>query len=109
MNKKTTAFYYTLIVSLGGFIFGFDASVISGTLTFIVTDFNLTTWQQGLVVSSPTLGGILATISAGLICDSIGRRKTLIIIAFLYLLSALASAFATSFLYAYHCAFLLVA
>lgn len=97
MNKTTKALYYTLIVSLGGFIFGFDASVISGTLTFIVTDFNLTTLQQGLVVSSPTLGGILATISAGLICDTIGRRKTLIIIAFLYLLSALASAFANSF------------
>lgn len=88
---------YTFIVSLGGFIFGFDASVISGAIGFIANDFELSAWQQGFVVSSPTLGGIIATLTAGAICDAFGRRKTLIIIAFLYLLSAFASAFATDF------------
>lgn len=96
-SKISPALYYTLIVSMGGFIFGFDASVISGTVTFIVSEFELSNWQQGFVVSSPTLGGILATLTAGAICDLIGRRKLLIIIAFLYLLSAIASAFASSY------------
>lgn len=97
MLKASPTLRYTLIVSLGGFIFGFDASVISGAIGFIANDFELSAWQQGFVVSSPTLGGIIATLTAGAICDAFGRRKTLIIIAFLYLLSAFASAFATDF------------
>ncbi len=97
MKLKSPTLLYTLIVSLGGFIFGFDASVISGTVNFIASEFELSTWEQGFVVSSPTLGGIIATISAGAVCDAIGRRKTLIIIALLYLISAFASAFAVSY------------
>ncbi len=89
--------YYTLIVSLGGFIFGFDASVISGAIGFIVTEFELSAWEQGFVVGSPTLGGLIATLSAGAICDAFGRRKTLLIIAFLYLVSAVASALAVDY------------
>lgn len=89
--------FYTLVVSLGGFIFGFDASVISGAIGFIDADFNLNEWQQGIVVSSPTLGALIAMIFAGAISDSIGRRKALIIIATLYAVSAICSAFAPSF------------
>ncbi|WP_100656865.1 sugar porter family MFS transporter [Alteromonas flava] len=97
MLNHRLALYYTVIVSLGGFIFGFDASVISGAVGFVATEFSLSAWQQGFVVSSPTLGGIVATFLAGAICDAIGRRKTLQIIAFLYLLSAVASAFAVDY------------
>ncbi len=98
MNKfLSPTLCYTLIVSLGGFIFGFDASVISGAVGFVTTEFGLSAWQQGFVVSSPTLGAIIATLCAGAVCDTIGRRQTLIMIAFLYLVSAAASAFATSY------------
>jgi len=88
---------YTLIASLGGFIFGFDATVISGTLNFVVNEFQLSPMQQGLVVGAPTLGAIIATLTGGIICDAIGRRNFLIIIAFLYSVSAVASAFAPSY------------
>lgn len=96
MKFNSRALVYALIVSLGGFIFGFDASVISGAVGFIVIEFDLTTWQQGLVVSAPTLGAILS-MTAGPIADAVGRKKVLISIAFLYLLSATASAFAPSY------------
>lgn len=88
---------YTIIVSLGGFIFGFDASVISGTIGQISVEFGLDSVQQGAVVAAPTLGGILATISAGYISDTVGRKYTLMGIAFLYLVSALLSAIAPSY------------
>ncbi len=91
------ALLYTIIVSLGGFIFGFDASVISGTLNFVVAEFNLSSIEQGLVVSAPTLGAIIATVTAGVLSDKFGRRNLLIAIALLYLLSAIASAFSTSY------------
>lgn len=88
---------FTLIVSLGGFIFGFDAAVISGATGLISTEFALDPIQQGFVVGAPTLGGILATLLAGYICDTIGRRSTLMIIALLYLVSAVFSAFAPGY------------
>ena len=95
--KFSPVLFYTVIVSLGGFIFGFDASVISGTVNFVVTEFELNAIEQGFVVSAPTLGAIIATLSAGIISDRIGRRNLLILIAFLYLVSAVASALATGY------------
>lgn len=88
---------YTIMVSLGGFIFGFDASVISGTIGQISTEFGLSSVEQGLIVGAPTLGGILATLMAGYISDTFGRRQTLIGIAILYLVSALFSAMAPTY------------
>ena len=88
---------YTIIVSLGGFIFGFDASVISGTVGQISAEFGLSAVQQGFVVAAPTLGGIAATITAGYISDTIGRKHTLIGIALLYLVSAVFSAMAPTY------------
>ncbi len=86
-----------VFVSLGGFVFGFDASVISGVIGFIVAEFSLSDWQTGFVVTSPTLGGIVATLFAGALSDQIGRKKVLIAIAMLYVVSAVASAFAPNF------------
>lgn len=88
---------YTIIVSLGGFIFGFDASVISGTANFLVNEFKLDDIQLGFVFSAPTLGAIIATLSAGVLSDMLGRRSLLRIIAFLYLISAIASAMAPNY------------
>lgn len=85
------------IVSLGGFLFGFDASVISGVVTFVVPHFDLDDWQLGLVVGAPTLGGILAALTAAPLADAIGRRRVLLILAALYSVSALASALAPSY------------
>ena len=86
-----------LVVSLGGFIFGFDASVISGAVRFITEDFNLTDIQIGLVVGAPTLGGILTALTAGPLSDVYGRRTLLLAVATLYVVSAVMSAFAPSF------------
>ena len=96
-NALSPSLFYTLIVSLGGFIFGFDASVIAGANGFIDAEFNLNDWQQGFVVSSPTLGALIAMLFAGGVSDAIGRRKALIFVAFLYLLSSITSALAPTF------------
>jgi len=96
-SRHRTAFYFASVVSLGGFLFGFDASVISGVIGFIVPEFGLNDWQLGLVVGAPTLGGIIASFGGALLADVIGRRRVLLILALLYTVSALASAFAPSF------------
>ncbi|MEM8893366.1 MAG: sugar porter family MFS transporter [Bacteroidota bacterium] len=85
-----------VVVSLGGFLFGFDASVISGVIGFVTPQFGLSEIEQGWVVSSPTFAAIFAMFS-GTISDWFGRRKILIFTAFLYALSAFMSALAPSY------------
>ena len=88
---------YAFIVSLGGFVFGFDASVISGTVGFITTEFSLDAWQQGMVVSAPSLGALVAMFFAGRFSDKFGRKTVLQWVAILYLISAITSALAVNF------------
>jgi sugar porter (SP) family MFS transporter len=97
-HKPSYALYCAVIVSIGGFVFGFDASVISGVVGFVATEFDLTPIQSGFVVAAPTASGLAGTMLAGPLSDVFGRRKILMVVAFLYVLSALASAFATSYL-----------
>ncbi|MEQ9299601.1 MAG: sugar porter family MFS transporter [Cyclobacteriaceae bacterium] len=85
------------IVSLGGFLFGFDASVISGVIGFITPQFQLDVIQQGWVVSSPSFAAMFAMLVAGTLSDRVGRRDILIVSALLYIISAVLSAIASSY------------
>nr|WP_246225756.1 sugar porter family MFS transporter [Vibrio agarilyticus] len=88
---------YAFIVALGGFVFGLDAAVISGTVRYISAEFMLTDLQVGTVVSAPSLGAIIALCFAGKAADKYGRKNTLVTIALLYVISAIGSALATSY------------
>ncbi len=87
-----------LIAALGGFLMGFDASVISGVVGFIELEFALTRLELGWSVASLTLTATLAMLVAGPISDRIGRKPMLKIAALLFALSAVASAIAPNFL-----------
>jgi sugar porter (SP) family MFS transporter len=86
-----------LIVALGGFLMGFDASVISGVVGFIEPQFDLTKLQLGWAVSSLTLTSTLAMMVSGPLSDRIGRRRVLVYAAILYAVSAVSSALAPNF------------
>ena len=87
-----------LTVALGGFLMGFDASVISGVVTFIEPEFGLTKIELGWSVASLTLTASLAMMLSGPLSDRWGRRPVLKIAAALFALSAFASAVAPSFI-----------
>jgi sugar porter (SP) family MFS transporter len=87
----------SLIVALGGFLMGFDASVISGVVKFIEPEFNLTKLQLGWSVSSLTLTATLAMMISGPLSDRYGRKKMLMVAAVFYAVSAIGSALSTSF------------
>jgi len=87
-----------LIVALGGFLMGFDASVISGVVSFIGPEFELTNIQVGWAVASLTLTSTLAMMLAGPISDRFGRRPVLKVAAVLFAVSAIASAIAPDYL-----------
>ena len=87
-----------LIVALGGFLMGFDASVISGVVGFIETEFSLSSIELGWAVASLTLTATLAMLVSGPLSDMIGRRTVLYGAAVLYAISAIGSALAPSFM-----------
>ncbi len=87
-----------LTVALGGFLMGFDASVISGVVTFIEPEFGLSKIELGWSVASLTLTATFAMMVSGPLSDRLGRRPVLKIAAVLFAISALASAVAPSFI-----------
>lgn len=95
MTKKSL--FIAFVVSLGGFLFGFDAGIISGVMSYAGPEFNLNDAQTGWVVSSPSFAAMIAMLVAGRLSDRIGRKKILLAVAFLYAFSAVTSAYALSY------------
>src|ERR1700704_6270441 len=88
-------------VALGGFLVGFDATVISGAVPFIRDYFDLGgaagTLKLGWAVSSLGWGAMAGNLAAGPLSDRWGRRTVLLLTAVLFLASSLAAALTTSF------------
>jgi sugar porter (SP) family MFS transporter len=88
MNQKNV-FVWSLVIALGGFLFGFDTAVISGAEESIQKYWNLNTVQIGFTVSIALIGTIIGSLLGAFPADRLGRKKTLYLIAFLYLVSSL--------------------
>lgn len=84
----------SLIAALGGLLFGFDTAVISGTTEHLKEVFDLGGFWLGFTVSSALIGTIMGAMFASIPADWLGRRTTLVWIAFLYFVSAVGSALA---------------
>jgi len=98
MNPSTRYTVKTaLIVALGGFVMGFDASVISGVVGFVEPEFSLSKIELGWFVASLTLTATLAMMVSGPLSDRLGRLPVLKIAAVLFTISALVCAIAPSF------------
>ncbi len=83
----------SLVTALGGLLFGFDISVISGTISFLQEYFSLNEAMKGWVVSSALLGCIAGAAFAGKLGDVLGRKKVLLITSVLFGVSAIGSGF----------------
>ena len=82
----------SIVAALGGLLFGFDTAVISGTINFIQPYFGLSEAGLGWAVSSLLFGSIGGVFIAGKAGDHFGRKRVLMLAAFLFLLSAIGSA-----------------
>lgn len=94
MNKRKV-FTWSLIVAMGGFLFGFDTAVISGAEQSIQKYWNLSTMEHGLTVSIALIGTILGALLGSIPSDRLGRKTTLLIIAAIYLVASIGTALAT--------------
>ncbi|MBN1951769.1 MAG: sugar porter family MFS transporter [Bacteroidales bacterium] len=100
-NSVFYSFLVALIVALGGFLMGFDASVISGVNEFVGPEFGLSKLQLGWMVSCLTLTSTLAMLVSGRLSDKYGRKVILRYAAILYFFSAVYSALAPGFTHLY--------
>ncbi|MFI5194403.1 MAG: sugar porter family MFS transporter [Chitinophagales bacterium] len=91
----------SVVAALGGFLFGFDTAVISGALSPLISYFHLESSPvlQGWLVSSIILGSVIGAGVSGYLADNFGRKNTLMLTAILFLLSAVGSAVASSFIF----------
>lgn len=96
-EKAKIPYFWAAIVAIGGFLFGFDAVVISGVIGFITPEFGLSDIQIGMVVAAPSFAGILAALTVGTLADMVGRKKVLLFLSLLYTVSAVWSALAHNF------------
>ncbi|WP_025762793.1 sugar porter family MFS transporter [Dyadobacter tibetensis] len=92
--KKSKVLIWSITVALGGFLFGFDTAVISGAEKAIQALWDLSPVAHGFTVSIALIGTVIGAMLGGIPTDRFGRKKVLIWIAILYLISALGSALA---------------
>lgn len=95
-NNTRYTFIISFISALGGYLFGFDFAVISGTLPFLREVFALNAWWEGFLTGSLALGCMLGCMLAGKIADKYGRRPALMISALVFALSSLGMAFSST-------------
>ena len=84
----------TIVATLGGLLFGYDTGVINGALEPMKADLGLTTTGEGLVTSTLLVGAAIGAAACGKLNDSLGRKKTLTILAVLFFVGTIGSVLA---------------
>lgn len=78
-----------IIVSLGGFMFGFDLGIITGVIPYIEYQFGLFGFWLGIVVAIFELGAMIGAMGISSIADVFGRKRAMLGCAFLLAITAI--------------------
>lgn len=99
--KKDIHFGYLVFISvvaaLGGFLFGYDTAVISGTIRDVSVLYGLDPISQGWYVGCALIGSIAGVSVAGVLSDRLGRKPVMILSALLFTVSAVGCAVCATF------------
>jgi SP family arabinose:H+ symporter-like MFS transporter len=92
---NTRLIFWSITSALAGFIFGFDTVVISGAEQKIQSLWGLSPGMHGIAMAAALYGTVAGALLGGWPAERFGRKRTLIGIGVLYVVSAIGSAFAT--------------
>ncbi|PYY36394.1 sugar porter family MFS transporter [Curtobacterium sp. MCBD17_030] len=98
-QARTTRHHVTrvaFIAALGGLLYGYDTGVISGTLIEIGKEFSIGSAVKEFITASILVGAILGAFLTGPVSARIGRRRTILLIAAVFILGVLFAAVSPS-------------
>jgi sugar porter (SP) family MFS transporter len=81
----------TGVTAIAGFLYGYDTGIISGALLQISSEFHLGFRMQEIIASSILVGAVLGALCCGSISEWVGRKRTIVAVATVFCLGALAS------------------
>lgn len=80
--------FLSAVAALGGFLFGYDTAVISGTIKGVSIQFGMNDLQTGWYVGCALIGSIVGVLMAGKLSDRFGRKPVLFLAATLFAISS---------------------
>src|SRR5688572_33096059 len=98
MNQNRRVVGYAVIVALGGLLFGLETAVMSGAEKPIKALYRLSDFLHGFTVAIAIIGAAVGAVSAGYPAERFGRKKVLIIIAFIFSITSLSCALAPNWI-----------
>ena len=90
--KQQNVLTVAIIIALGGFLFGYDIAMMSGTTSQLETTFNLNSTWLGFTIAIAIIGTIVGTLIIGKPAEKYGRRRSLIVLSGLFAISTIGSA-----------------
>jgi SP family sugar:H+ symporter-like MFS transporter len=86
------------VAAIGGFLFGYDTAIINGAVSGIQGHYRALPYQLGLAVSAALLGSALGAVIAGRLADHIGRIRTMVVAAAMFLVQSFGTGLALTLL-----------
>lgn len=98
--KKSSFLKFSVFtIAIGGLLFGYQTGIIAGALLFLIPAFELTTSDQGVLVSTILISAMAGSLFGGPLADRVGRRKTMIAMAALVAFGTILVAIAQSYFF----------
>lgn len=98
VSRSSYPMRIAIIAAMGGFLFGFEVSVISGAEKSIQQLWSLDAFWLGFTVASSLIGTVIGSLIAGTPSQVYGRKKVLIAIALLYVFSSIGCAISSAWM-----------